>query len=177
MENHWIRVREGLPPEEHYHVDGRNYLDKKDRDWTESDRVLVFTSQEDITIDSLRNGEWMGAKRSRNTGIETNVYDVVAWQPLPPRMDVEKDDLMLWDAHVFAMPARYNPKGHLSMEWVGCYVLNERFISGVRRGKVNLCQTGHDDYLDPVSAYKAAAEEAREYIKLVLSGEPRMECQ
>ena len=82
----WIDCRERMPEEKAWHEDGRNYSDGKDRDWTESERVLVWDSMYGPSVSSTRNGEWMCDKNRADRGY--SIHSVVAWMPIP-EMDIE----------------------------------------------------------------------------------------
>ena len=75
-----------MPEEKAWHEDGRNYSDGRDRDWTESDRVLVWDSMYGPHVDSTKNGKWLSEIRGGYTG--QVCHGIIAWMPIP-EMDIE----------------------------------------------------------------------------------------
>ena len=76
----WILCKDKMPEEKSYHVDASNYWDKKDRDWTESERVLVVDDGEHYFVDSTMNGKFTSEKLKDCDGF---THYVVAWMPIP----------------------------------------------------------------------------------------------
>ena len=74
----WIYCKDQMPPEKSIHIDGRNYLDKKDRDYTESDQVFVAYSNGTYGIFFTRNGKFRILHDCDNFP-----YEVVAWMSIP----------------------------------------------------------------------------------------------
>lgn len=76
----WILRSERMPEEKAYHEDGRNYADKKDRDWTESERVLVVDDSLHYYTDWVRNGKF---KSDGHKDCDGFPHYVIAWIPIP----------------------------------------------------------------------------------------------
>lgn len=74
----WILCKDKMPEEKSYHVDGSNYWDKKDRDWTESESVLVVYDDERYGIAGTRNGKFREVRDCDNFP-----HRVIAWMPIP----------------------------------------------------------------------------------------------
>lgn len=69
-----------MPEETAYHIDGRTFVDKKDRNWTESKRVLVVDDAYNYYTDFVRNGKFHSDGRKDCDGFP---HYVVAWMPIP----------------------------------------------------------------------------------------------
>ena len=76
----WIKVTDKMPEEKEYFVSGNNYLDGKDRKWTESERVLCVDDYGTYLITATRNGEFISEKHRDCDGF---THFVVAWMPIP----------------------------------------------------------------------------------------------
>ena len=68
-----------MPEEKHYHSDGSMFVDGKDRDWSESERVLVVDDRGMYYVDSTRNGKF---RTDGNKDCDNFPHYVVAWQPI-----------------------------------------------------------------------------------------------
>ena len=82
----WIKRKDRMPEEQHFHVDGSNYLDGKDRDWSESERVLVVNDSEQYYVDTVYNGKFTTDGHKDCDGFQ---HYVIAWQPIE-KFDIEK---------------------------------------------------------------------------------------
>lgn len=76
----WIKVTDRMPEEKEYFSSGHNFLDGKDRKWSESETVLVVNTAGRYFTDSTKNGTFMSERR-RNC--DNFVEYVVAWMPIP----------------------------------------------------------------------------------------------
>lgn len=84
----WIKVTDRMPEEKEYFVSGNNYIDGKDRRWTESKQVLCVRDTGDFLVDSTKNGKFMSERYKDCDGF---THSIVAWMPIPEfNMDVEE---------------------------------------------------------------------------------------
>ncbi len=75
----WILREQQMPKETHYHTDGSMFIDGKDRDWSESERVLVVDDRGMYCVDSTRNGKF---RTDGTKDCDNFPHYVVAWQPI-----------------------------------------------------------------------------------------------
>lgn len=75
----WILRKDKMPEEKHYHSDGNMFVDGKDRDWSESERVLVVNDEGRYYVDSTRNGKF---RSDGQKDIDNFPHEVIAWQPI-----------------------------------------------------------------------------------------------
>ena len=75
----WIKTKDRMPEEKHFHVDGSNYSDGKDRDWSESERVLVVDDNGQYYVDTVYNGKFRTDGHKDCDGFQ---HYVIAWQPI-----------------------------------------------------------------------------------------------
>lgn len=86
-----------MPEEKEYFVGGNNYLDGKDRRWTESEIVLVVNDNGGYFTDSTRNGKFRSEWHKDCDGW---THNVLAWMPILkfnwenpiPKFNQENDD-------------------------------------------------------------------------------------
>lgn len=75
METKWIKVTERMPAETKWESDTL----QGHREWTESERVLVVTANEDYFVDSTYNGAF---RSERHKDCDGFVHYVIAWMPI-----------------------------------------------------------------------------------------------
>ena len=75
--NGWIDCTKQMPPETKQTSD----TIQGHREWTESDRVLVWDSMYGCGVDATKNGKWMSEQRGGYTG--QVVHGIIAWRPIP----------------------------------------------------------------------------------------------
>lgn len=75
--NGWIDCTKQMPPETKQTSDTL----QGHREWTESDRVLVWDSMYGCSIDVTKNGKWMSEQRGGYKG--QVVHGIIAWRPIP----------------------------------------------------------------------------------------------
>ena len=75
--NGWIDCTKQMPPETKQTSDTL----QGHREWTESDRVLVWDSMYGCRVDTTKNGKWMSEQRGDCTG--QIVHGIIAWRPIP----------------------------------------------------------------------------------------------
>ena len=80
MNMEWIKVTDRMPEEEEYFVSGNNYIDGKDRRWTESKQVLCVRQSGDYIVDCTRDGKFMSEKYKNCYGYPNYI---VAWMSRP----------------------------------------------------------------------------------------------
>ena len=81
--NGWIDCTKQMPPETKQTSDTL----QGHREWTESDRVLVWDSMYGCSVDATKNGKWMSERKwmSEQRGGYTGqvVHGIIAWRPIP----------------------------------------------------------------------------------------------
>ena len=75
--NGWIDCTKQMPPETKQISDTL----QGHREWTESDRVLVWDSMYGCSVDVTKNGKWMSEQRGGYKG--QVVHGIIAWRPIP----------------------------------------------------------------------------------------------
>lgn len=75
--NGWIDCSKQMPKETKQWSDTM----QGHREWTESDRVLVWDSIYGCGVDATKNGKWMSEQRGGYTG--QVVHGIIAWRPIP----------------------------------------------------------------------------------------------
>ena len=75
--NGWIDCTKQMPQETKQTSDTL----QGHREWTESDRVLVWDSMYGCSVDATKNGKWMSEQRGGYTG--QVVHGIIAWRPIP----------------------------------------------------------------------------------------------
>ncbi|MBP5680880.1 MAG: hypothetical protein J6X31_07510 [Bacteroidales bacterium] len=75
--NGWIDCAKQMPSETKQTSDTL----QGHREWTESDRVLVWDSMYGCSVDVTKNGKWMSEQRGGYTG--QIVHGIIAWRPIP----------------------------------------------------------------------------------------------
>ena len=75
--NGWIDCTKQMPPETKQTSDTL----QGHREWTESDKVLVWDSMYGCSVDVTKNGKWMSEQRGGCTG--QAVHGIIAWRPIP----------------------------------------------------------------------------------------------
>ena len=75
--NGWIDCTKQMPQETKQTSDTL----QGHREWTESDRVLVWDSMYGCGVDATKNGKWMSEQRGGYTG--QVVHGIIAWRPIP----------------------------------------------------------------------------------------------
>ena len=75
--NGWIDCTKQMPQETKQTSDTL----QGHREWTESDRVLVWDSMYGCSVDATKNGKWMSEQRGSYTG--QVVHGIIAWRPIP----------------------------------------------------------------------------------------------
>ena len=84
----WIKVTDRMPEEKEYFVGGNNYIDGKDRKWSESKQVLCVNDMGQYVVSSTKNGKFMAERYKDCDGF---THSIVAWIPIPEfNMDVEE---------------------------------------------------------------------------------------
>lgn len=79
--NGWIDCTKQMPPETKQTSDTL----QGHREWTESDRVLVWDSMYGCSVDVTKNGKWMSEQRGGYKG--QVVHGIIAWRPIPEFID------------------------------------------------------------------------------------------
>lgn len=75
--NGWIDCAKQMPKETKQWSDTM----QGHKEWTESDRVLVWDSIYGCGVDATKNGKWMSEQRGGYTG--QVVHGIIAWRPIP----------------------------------------------------------------------------------------------
>ena len=75
--NGWIDCTKQMPPE----IKQTSDTLQGHREWTESNRVLVWDSMYGCRVDVTKNGKWMSEQRGGYTG--QIVHGIIAWRPIP----------------------------------------------------------------------------------------------
>lgn len=75
--NGWIDCAKQMPKETKQWSDTM----QGHREWTESDRVLVWDSMYGYGVDATKNGKWISEQRNGYTG--QVVHGIIAWRPIP----------------------------------------------------------------------------------------------
>ena len=75
--NEWIDCAKQMPKETKQWSDTM----QGHREWSESDRVLVWDSIYGCGVDATKNGKWMSEQRGGYTG--QVVHGIIAWRPIP----------------------------------------------------------------------------------------------
>ena len=75
--NGWINCAKQMPKETKQWSDTM----QGHREWSESDRVLVWDSIYGCGVDATKNGKWMTEQRGGYTG--QVVHGIIAWRPIP----------------------------------------------------------------------------------------------
>ena len=75
--NGWIDCTKQMPQETKQTSDTL----QGHREWTESDRVLVWDSMYGCSVDATKNGKWMSEQKGGYTG--QVVHGIIAWRPIP----------------------------------------------------------------------------------------------
>ena len=75
--NGWIDCAKQMPKETKQWSDTM----QGHREWTESDRVLVWDSIYGCGVDATKNGKWISEQRGGYTG--QVVHGIIAWRPIP----------------------------------------------------------------------------------------------
>jgi len=75
--NGWIDCTKQMPKETKQWSDTM----QGHKEWTESDRVLVWDSMYGCGVDATKNGKWISEQRNGYTG--QVVHGIIAWRPIP----------------------------------------------------------------------------------------------